>query len=73
MTYTINTTTDLADNKKLFYVQVNDTLVQVFKGTSDTTQDDIDAMVDAMLEGIAIQNTNDEKTADALTPTEENP
>jgi len=73
MTYTINTTTDLEDNKKLFYVQVNDTLVQVFKGTSDTTQDDIDAMVDAMLEGIAIQNTNDEKTADALTPTEENP
>ena len=73
MTYTINTTTDLADNKKLFYVQVNDSLVQVFKGTSDTTQDDIDAMVDAMLEGIAIQNTNDEKTADALTPTEENP
>ena len=73
MTYTINTTTDLADNKKLFYVQVNDSLVQVFKGTSDTTQDDIDAMVDAMLEGIAIQNTNDEKTADALNPTEENP
>jgi len=73
MTYTINTTTDLADNKKLFYVQVNDSLVQVFKGTSDTTQDDIDAMVDAMLEGISIQNANDQKTADALNPTEENP
>ena len=73
MTYTINTTTDLADNKKLFYVQVNDSLVQVLKGTSDTTQDDIDAMVDAMLEGIAIQNANDQKTADALNPTEENP
>lgn len=73
MTYTINTTIDLADNKKLFYVQVNDSLVQVFKGTSDTTQDDIDAMVDAMLEGISIQNTNDQKTADALNPTEENP
>ena len=73
MTYTINTTIDLADNKKLFYVQVNDSLVQVFKGTSDTTQDDIDAMVDAMLEGISIQNINDQKTADALNPTEENP
>ena len=73
MTYTINTTIDLEDNKKLFYVQVNDTLVQVFKGTSDTTQDDIDAMVDVMLEGIAIQNTNDQKIIDALTPTEENP
>lgn len=73
MTYTINTTIDLADNKKLFYVQVNDSLVQVFKGTSDTTQDDIDAMVDAMLEGISIQNANDQKTADALNPTEENP
>ena len=73
MTYTINTTIDLADNKKLFYVQVNDSLVQVFKGTSDTTQDDIDAMVDAMLEGISIQNINDQKTADALNPTEDNP
>jgi hypothetical protein len=73
MTYTINATIDLADNKKLFYVQVNDSLVQVLKGTSDTTQDDIDAMVDAMLEGIAIQNANDQKAADALNPTEENP
>jgi len=73
MTYTINATIDLADNKRLFYVQVNDTLVQVFKGTSDTTQDDIDTMVDVMLEGIAIQEANDEKLANALNPTEENP
>ena len=36
-------------------------------------RDDIDAMVDAMLEGISIQNTNDQKIADALNPTEENP
>ena len=73
MKYEISHTRDLADNKRNFYVVIKEGHVQEIKGTTSTTDAEIESIVDELLENARLLEQQDEKIANALLPTEDNP
>lgn len=73
MKYEISHTRDLADNKRNFYVFIKEGHVQEIKGTTSTTDAEIESIVDELLENARLLEEQDEKIANALLPTEDNP
>tara|TARA_R100000231_G_C5313981_1_gene161331 strand:- start:119 stop:340 length:222 start_codon:yes stop_codon:yes gene_type:complete len=73
MKYEISHIRDLADNKRNFYVVIKKGHVQEIKGTTSTTETEIESIVDELLENARLLEEQDEKIANALLPTEDNP
>lgn len=71
MKYTITHSIELENNKKNFYVIIRGDQTQEIKGTIDTTESEIEAYVDVLLEEIAEQEERDKKLEEALLPKEE--
>lgn len=71
MKYTITHSIELDNNKKNFYVIIRGDQTQEIKGTIDTTESEIEAYVDVLLEEIAEQEERDKKLEEALLPKEE--
>ena len=71
MKYTITHSIELENNKKNFYVIIRGDQTQEIKGTIDTTESEIEAYVDVLLEEIAEQEERDKKIEEALLPKEE--
>ena len=71
MKYTITHSIELENNKKNFYVIIRGDQTQEIKGTINTTEPEIEAYVDNLLECIAEQEARDKKMEEALLIEEE--
>lgn len=71
MKYEISHTRDYADNKRNFYVVIKQDQVQEIKGTTSTTDAEIESIVDELLENARLLEEKDKIVEEALLPKEE--